>query len=131
MEIIIHIIICYIIDYDPVRFIYPEGDTTLVFSNVDSKSVECSTTGSLKPNMTWTDASFKPLDVVVRVHVVEIPTTTPPYVVQLNIISPVPYLDAGEYVCVVKNEWEVINRSVAIVFELLREGCKLIFKNFE
>ena len=118
MEIIIHLIICYIIDYDPVRFIYPEEDTTRVFDNDDSKSVECRTTGSLKPNMTWTHKSFSaPLqDVVNRIHVVN----TSAYIVQLNVVSPVPYLDGGEYVCVVKNEWEAVNRSVTIVFELLR-----------
>ena len=100
------------------RFIYPEENTTLVFSNVDSKSVECSTTGSLKPNMTWTHKSFSaPLqDVVNRIHVIQ----TSSYTVQFSIVRPVPYLDGGEYVCVVKNEWEAVNRSVTIVFELLR-----------
>ena len=100
------------------RFIYPKENTTLVFDNIDSKSVECSTTGSLKPNMTWTHKSFStPLqDVVNRIHVVN----TSAYIVELNVVRPVPYLDGGEYVCVVKNEWEVVNRSVTIVFELLR-----------
>ena len=100
------------------RFIYPEEDTTLVFNNDDSKSVECRTTGSLKPNMTWAHKSFStPLqNVVNRIHVVHLSA----YIVQLNLVRPVPYLDNGEYMCVVKNEWEVVNQSVTIVFELLR-----------
>ena len=112
----------YIIDYEPVRFIYPGEDETLVFTNVESKTVECSTTGSLKPNMTWTHKIFNtPLhDVDKRIHVVEAFSTTPPYAVQFNIVSPVPYLDGGEYICIVENEWETVNRSVIVKFELLR-----------
>ena len=106
------------------RFIYPGEDETLVFTNVESKRVECSTTGSLKPNMTWTHKTFNTRlhNVVKRIYVVEAFSTTPPYVIQLNIISPVPYLDGGEYICILENEWETVNRSVVVKFELLRES---------
>ena len=104
------------------RFIYPGEDKTLMFSNVESKTLKCSTTGSLKPNMTWTHKTFNtPLhDIHKRIHVVEAFSTTPPYAVQLHIVSPVPYLDDGEYICIVENEWETVNRSVIVKFELLR-----------
>ena len=106
------------------RFIHPGENETLVFSDVDSKTVECSVIGSVKPNMTWTHKIFNsPLyDVVKRFHVFESFHTEPPYTVQLNLVSPVPYLDGGEYICIVENEWEKVNRSVIVKFELLRES---------
>lgn len=113
------------IDYDPVRFIYPQENTTLIFDNLDSKQIECRTIGSLKPNMSWVHgSSSKPVGngVVRRVHVVNKSTSTPPYVLLLGLFSPVPYIDAGDYVCVVENEWEVVNRSITIKFELLSGG---------
>lgn len=107
------------------RFIYPEENATLVFDNLDAKLIECRTTGSLRPNMSWMHGNDSLLggDVVKRIHVAN--ASTPPfYVLQLNMISPVPYLDSGEYVCVVSNEWEVASRSVTVIFELVR-GSKL------
>ena len=48
------------------------------------------------------------------------------YVLQLIITSLVPYIDAGEYTCVVENEWETVNKSVNVVFELLKESKLLL-----
>ena len=115
------------VDYDPIRFIYPEENTTIVFNSIDSKSVECITTGSLVPHMTWIHESGNELDDLVRrVYTVNTSIGTPPYIykLQLNIISPVPYTDAGEYVCIVRNKWETVNRSISLVFELLRGSKK-------
>ena len=106
------------------RFIYPGENETLVFSDVESKTVECSIKGSMKPNMTWTHKNIDtPLhEVVKRIHIVEAFRTPPLYAVQLNLVSPVPYLDGGEYICIVENEWEKVNRSVIVKFEFLRES---------
>ena len=43
--------------------------------------------------------------------------------------SLIPYRDIGEYVCVVENEWETVNRSIIISFELLK-GSELPVNNY-
>ena len=53
MDNTIHVAIHYIIDYDPVRFIYPEENTTFMFDSLDSKLIECRIIGSAQPNMSW------------------------------------------------------------------------------
>lgn len=109
------------------RIIFPEKNTTIVFDNLDSKLIECKASGSLQPKISWVhgDASNTSVmlggDIVKRIHVVDVSA----YTLQLYIISPVPYIDAGKYTCVVENEWEVVNRSVTIKFELLRGGKSL------
>jgi len=104
-----------------VRFVYPENDTAVVYDNIESKSIQCKVTGSLQPNMSWyNDDELLKSDAVRRIHIVDASTDPPPYVLQLNLNSPIPYLDNGQYTCVVKNEWEMVNRSVTVSFELLR-----------
>ena len=114
------------IDYDPVKFIYPKGNVTLVFNDLESKLIECSTTGSVKPNMTWIHGNINPLG---RKRIFTVDASSPDrpqlYVLQLIMNSLVPYVDAGEYTCVVENEWETVNKSVTIVFKLL-EGSKML-----
>ena len=110
------------------KFIYPEKNTTLKFNNLGSKLIECRTTGSLLPNMRWVHVSAnnskKIVDVVRRVYTVFASTGRSTYVLQLNFVRPIPHIDAGEYVCIVSNEWETVNQSITIAFELLR-GSKL------
>ena len=117
------------IDYDPVKFIYPKDNVTLVFNDLESKLIECSTTGSVKPNMSWIHVNASPLesDIVKRIFTVDASSPDRPqlYVLQLIMNGLVPYVDAGEYTCVVENEWETVNKSVTIVFELL-EGSKML-----
>jgi len=102
---------------------------TLVFNDLESKLMECSTTGSVKPNMTWIHGNINLLgsDIVKRIFTVDASSPDRPqlYVLQLIMNSLVPYVDAGEYTCVVENEWETVNKSVTIVFELL-EGKMLL-----
>lgn len=124
-RITIHLLIVSYIDYDPVRFIYPEKDISLVlvYDNIESKLIECKITGSLQSSMSWyRDNKSLESDVVKRIHIVDASTDPPPYVLQLNLISPIPYLDNGKYTCVVENEWEVVSQSVTVSFELLRGG---------
>lgn len=113
----------YIIDYDPVRFIYPKENTTLVFDDLYSKLIECRITGSVKPNMSWVHGNVSSLnDTMKRIYTASSTIGKSTHILQLVMKSSIPFLDTGEYVCVVENEWEVVNRSVTILFELLKKG---------
>ena len=119
----------YIIDYDPVRFIYPKENTTHVFGNFESKIIECRITGSVKPNMSWIHGNItSPNDIVKRIYTVNSSIGKSTHILQLIMNSLIPFLDTGEYVCVVENEWETVNRSVSVVFELLK-GSKSPINN--
>ena len=123
MDNTIHLAIHYIIDYDPVRFIYPKENTTLVFDNLDSKLIECRITGSVKPNMGWIHENVtSPNDVYERVYSVNLSIDKSTHILQLIMNSLIPFLDTGEYVCVVENEWETVNQSVTILFQLLKRS---------
>ena len=64
----------YMIDYDPVKFINPKDNVTLVYNNLDSKLIECSTTGSVKPKMSWVQHGSINLlgsDAMKRIHTVD------------------------------------------------------------
>ena len=102
------------------RFIFPaEENTTTTFYSNDPKLIECKTTGSLRPSITWfRDGVRMESDIVRRLHIVEVlSNNSSPYVLQLNIFSPVPFVDSGKYVCVVENKWEVVHRSIHIRFD--------------
>ena len=109
------------------RFIYPRENATLVFGNLDSKIIECRITGSIKPNMSWVHGNIFP-DKVKRVYTASSTIGKSTHILQLVMNSLIPFLDTGDYMCVVENEWEVVNRSVTILFELLK-GSKSLVNN--
>ncbi|XP_065882339.1 contactin-6-like isoform X1 [Dysidea avara] len=115
-------------DYEPVRFIFPaEENSTTIFPSLDPKLIECRTTGSLRPDVTWFHDGMKlESDIQRRLHIVEVSSDHPPYVLQLNIFSPVPFFDSGEYVCMVENKWEVVNRSLHIQFYIRNKDHLII-----
>ena len=118
------LLVVYPLDYEPVRFIFPaEENSTTIFPSLDPKLIECRTTGSLRPDVTWFHDGMKlESDIQRRLHIVEVSSDHPPYVLQLNIFSPVPFFDSGEYVCMVENKWEVVNRSLHIQFYIRNKG---------
>ena len=111
------------------RFIYPKENATLVFGNLDSKLIECRITGSVKPNMSWVHGNVSsPNDIVKRIYTASSTIGKSTHILQLVMNSLIPFLDTGDYMCVVENEWEVVNRSVTILFELLK-GSKSLVNN--
>ena len=117
------------LDYEPVRFIFPEEENhTTIIPSLNPKLIECRTTGSLRPNVAWFhDGKKLESDIVRRLNVVEVSSDKPPYVLQLNIFNPVPYIDSGEYMCMVENKWEVVNRSLHIRFDIRNKGMWFVW----